>query len=271
MVQIQIKMVFETLSSLVDERGIARLTLLRPHVHNALNMTLIREMRQALRGFAEMSELRALVLTGSGKSFCAGGDLKWMQEMTNQDDSERMKDAEELALLLSELNRLPFLVVGRINGPAYGGGLGLISCCDIAIGVESATFSLSEVTLGLIPATISPYVVKRLGESNARRVMLNARRFSAKEAVQLGLLHQAVPDEDLDAVVEKEVNGVLRCAPEAVSASKKLISAVDGRPAEKVLNETIERLAQTWETESCREGIAAFLEKRKPSWNPEDQ
>ena len=174
-----------------------------------------------------------------------------------------MKDAEELALLLSELNRLPFLVVGRINGPAYGGGLGLIACCDIAIGVESATFSLSEVTLGLIPATISPYVVKRLGESNTRRVMLNAKRFSAKEAVQLGLLHQAVPDEDLDAVVEKEVNGVLRCAPEAVSASKKLISAVDGRPAETVLNETIERLAQTWETESCRKPLTrSYTDKR---------
>ena len=262
---------FETLKCSVDLKGIGRFALERPEVHNALNMQLIRKMRQALRGFAEMTEMRALVLTGSGKSFCAGGDLKWMQEMTNQDDSERMKDAEELALVLSELNRLPFLVVGRINGSAYGGGLGLISCCDIAIGAESAMFSLSEVTLGLIPATISPYVVNRLGESNARRVMLNARRFSAKEAVQMGLLHQSVPDEDLDAVVETEVNGVLRCAPEAVSASKKLISAVDGRPAGKVLNETIERLAQTWETESCREGIAAFLEKRKPSWNPEDQ
>ena len=257
---------FETLKCSADLKGIGRLALQRPQAHNALNMQLIREMRQALRGFTEMSELRALVLTGSGKSFCAGGDLKWMQEMTNQDASERMKDAEELALLFSELNRLPFLVVGRINGPAYGGGLGLIACCDIAIGVESAIFSLSEVTLGLIPATISPYVVKRLGESNARRVMLNARRFSAKEAVQLGLLHQAVPDEDLDAVVEKEVNGVLRCAPEAVSASKELIAAVEGRPPEEVLGETIERLARTWETESCREGIAAFLEKRKPPW-----
>ena len=244
-------------------KGYRVLELHRPQAHNALNMELIREMRQALR---EMEGMRALVLTGEGQTFCAGGDLKWMEEMTKQDVPGRMKDAEELALMLSELNRVPFPVIGRINGPAYGGGLGLISCCDIAIGVESATFSLSEVTLGLIPATISPYVVKRLGESNARRMMLNARRFSAREALELGLLHKVVPDDKLDAAVEEEVKAVMRCAPEAVSASKELIAAVEGRPPEEVLGETIERLARTWETESCRQGIAAFLEKRKPPW-----
>ena len=172
--------------------------------------------------------------------------------------------------MLSELNQLPIPVIGRINGSAYGGGLGLISCCDIAIAVESATFSLREVTLGLIPATISPYVVKRLGESNARRMMLNARRYNAREALQLGLIHRVVRDEELDDAVEEEVRAIQCCAPEAVSASKDLIAAVDGQSTDEVFGETIERLAQTWETESCQEGIVAFLEKRKPTWNPED-
>ena len=137
-------MKFGCLEFNLDARKIGRLNLMRLHAHNALNMELIREMRQALR---EMDGLRALVLTGEGKTFCEGGDLKWMEEMTKQEVPDRMKDAEELALMLSELNRAPFPVIGRINGPAYGGGLGLISCCDIAIGVESATFSLSEVTI----------------------------------------------------------------------------------------------------------------------------
>ena len=170
--------------------------------------------------------------------------------------------------MLSELNQLPIPVIGRINGPAYGGGLGLISCCDIVIAVESATFSLSEVTLGLIPATISPYVVKRLGESNARRMMLNARRYNAREALQLGLLHRVVRVDELDDAVEEEVRAIQRCAPEAVSASKELIATVEGQSAHELVGETIERLAKTWETESSREGIAAFLEKRKPTWNP---
>ena len=261
---------FLTLKYLKDFRDIGWLGLQRPQARNALNMELIRELRKAFQDMEKIKDLRALVLTGEGRSFCAGGDLKWMEEMTKQETSERMKDAEELALMLSELNQLPFPVIGRINGHAYGGGLGLISCCDIAIAVESATFSLSEVTLGLIPATISPYVVKRLGESNARRMMLNARRYNAKEALQLGILHRVVRVEELDDAVEEEVRAIQRCVPEAVSASKELIALVDGQSAAEVVRETIERLAQTWETESCREGIAAFLEKRKPTWNPED-
>ena len=259
---------FKNLNLTKHNNNLAGIKLHRTQAHNALNMELIREMRQALR---KMKGLRALVLTGEGKTFCAGGDLKWMEVMTKQEISGRMKDAEEVALMLSELNRVPFPVIGRINGPAYGGGLVLSSCCDFAIGVEAATFSLSEVTLGLIPATISPYVVKRLGESNARRMMLNARRFSAREALELGLLHKVVPDDKLDDTVEEEVKAVMRCAPEAVSASKELIAAVEGRPPEEVLGETIERLARTWETESCRQGITAFLENRKPPWISEDR
>ena len=260
---------YKTLELTADENQVATLTLMRPEIHNAMNPLLILEMRQAMDELRKKAKPRALVLTGSGKSFCAGADLNWMKEMTGQEESERGKDAAQLASMLGELNSLGFLVIGRINGAAYGGGIGLVSCCDIAISAESARFSLSEVTLGVIPATISPFVVQRIGSSNARRVMLNGYRFSAQEAVHLGLLHRSVPDSELDEAVNEEVKAVLRCAPEAVKAAKDLIGAVRGREPEGVKEDNAERLARTWETESCREGIAAFLDKRKPTWHPE--
>ena len=262
-------MAYETLELTVDENQVATLTLMRPEIHNAMNPLLILEMRHVMDELRKQVKPRAMVLTGSGKSFCAGADLNWMKEMTGQEESERMKDAKELASMLGDLNNLGCLVIGRINGAAYGGGIGLVSCCDIAIGAESSRFSLSEVTLGVIPATISPFVIQRIGSSNARRVMLNGHRFGAQEAVRLGLLHRSVPDSGLDEAVNEEIKAVLRCAPEAVRAAKDLIGAVRGRELESVKEETAERLAQTWKTESCREGIAAFLEKRKAAWHPE--
>ena len=262
-------MAYETLDLTVDENQVATLMLMRPEIHNAMNPLLILEMRQAMDKLRKQVKPRAMVLTGSGESFCAGADLNWMKEMTGQEDSERRKDAKELASMLGELNSLGCLVIGRINGAAYGGGIGLVSCCDIAIGAESARFSLSEVTLGVIPATISPFVVQRIGPSNARRVMLNGHRFGSQEAVRLGLIHRSVSDSGLDEAVREEIRAVLRCAPEAVRAAKDLVGVVRGKEPKSVKEETTERLAQTWKTESCREGIAAFLEKRKPAWHPE--
>ncbi len=256
----------QTLKLEVDSRGVASLSLNRPDVHNAMNMTLIREMRSVLAELRVREDIRALILTGAGKSFCAGGDLRWMQAIAQQKRKERIADAAELARMLGELNALNTLVICRVNGAVYGGGLGLVSCCDIALGAHSAVFALTEATLGLIPATISPFVVRRIGESHARRVMLNAKRFDAEEAARLGLLHRAVPDEELDDAVGKEIRNVMRCAPQAVAASKVLISAVIGHSPEDCRDDTAGRLADTWETESAREGISAFLEKRKPVW-----
>ena len=171
--------------------------------------------------------------------------------------------------MFGELDQLNKPLIGRINGLSFGGAVGLIACCDIAVAVEGALFSLTEVVLGLIPATISPFVLRRIGPSNARRVMLNAHRFSAEEAVNLGLISKAVSVDKLDEAIEKEINELLRCSPEAVSATKRLIAEVRGKEPADVRSATIEKLANAWESDSIKEGIDAFFSKRKPVWNPE--
>ncbi|MFT6774926.1 MAG: methylglutaconyl-CoA hydratase [Paracoccaceae bacterium] len=249
-----------------DARGVATLALARPEKHNAMNADMIADISAAAAQLAGDPAVRVVVLTGRGASFCAGGDLAWMRQQMTADRATRMEQARLLARALGALNTLPKPVIGRINGPAYGGGMGMISVCDVAVAVDDARFGFTETRLGLIPATISPYVLARMGEAMARRVFMSARLFGADEAVTLGLLSRAVPAADLDAAVEAEIAPYLTCAPEAVAASKALTRALGVRIDDAVVEDSVGRLADTWETASASEGIDAFFARRKPVW-----
>lgn len=257
---------FETLLLAVDARSVATLTLNRPTTHNALNATLIAELKRAADWLTGQSSLRAVVLTGAGASFCAGGDLGWMQQNMKKSRAERVAESFELALMLRALNELPMPLIGRINGPAYGGGVGMISVCDVSVAVDTGVYCLTEVRLGLLPANIAPYVVARMGEANARRTFLTAKRMNAAEARRLGLVSEVVGAEQLDAAVERELADLLQCAPGAVAATKKLVSYVDSHDLPTSMIYAADKLADAWETEEGREGIAAFFAKRAPAW-----
>jgi len=257
---------FETLLLSVDARGIATLTLNRPATHNALNATLIAELKRAADWLTGQSSLRAVVLTGAGASFCAGGDLGWMQQNMKKSRAERVAESFELALMLRALNELPMPLIGRINGPAYGGGVGMISVCDVSVAVDTGVYCLTEVRLGLLPANIAPYVVARMGEANARRTFLTAKRMNAAEAKRLGLVSEVVGAEQLDAAVERELADLMQCAPGAVAATKKLVSYVDSHDLPTSMIYAADKLADAWETEEGREGIAAFFARRAPAW-----
>jgi methylglutaconyl-CoA hydratase len=257
---------FETIQLATDERGVATLTLNRPRQHNALSGLMIDELLTATLRLANDDAVRIVVLTGSGTSFCAGGDLGWMREQINATRTDRIEAARKLALMLKALRDLPKPLIGRVNGQAYGGGVGLISVCDGAIGVTGARFGLTETKLGLIPATISPYVVARIGQAHALRTFTSARLFGADEAKHIGLLHQVVEAEQLDASVEAEIRPYFSTAPSAVAASKRLVHALGSPIDEAVIEMTLIRLADTWETPEAAEGIAAFFAKQSPSW-----
>ncbi len=259
-------MAYETLKVATDKRGVCQVTLARPDVHNAMNKALIAEMRDAVRNIAGDENIRVVVLTGEGKSFCAGGDLRWMEANAAMAREGRIHEAGELADMLYELDTLPKPVIGRINGAAYGGGTGMMAVCDLTIGVRTARFGLTEVRLGLIPATISPYVVRAMGPGNARKVFFSGRLFSAEEAHGLNLLGQVVAPEDLDAAVEKEVVEFLQAAPGAIAATKRLVHFVAAHDHEKNRDYTLTALADAWETEEGQQGITAFLNKQTPWW-----
>ncbi len=250
-----------------DERGVARLTLTRTEVHNAFNDQLIAEMTTALKGMEEDPRVRVVVLAAEGKSFSAGADLNWMQAMAGYSEAENLRDAEALAELLRTLNFLTKPTVALVQGPAFGGGVGLVSACDIAIASEEASFALTEVKLGLIPSVISPYVVAAIGQRAARRYLLTAERFSAETAYYLGLVHRVVPPHGLEQAGEDMVEALLKNGPQAVAACKDLIFAVAERPATpEVIADTARRIARVRVSAEGQEGLAAFLEKRKPSW-----
>lgn len=251
----------------VDARGVARLSLNRPENRNAMSQELMRELRAAAKEVAEDASVRVIVLTGAGEVFSAGGDLKGMHRQAGNTREGRLGDATEFATVLWELDRLPKPLIGRINGSAFGGGLGLISVCDIAVGLADSTFRLSEVTLGLIPATISPFVVAKIGVPNARRIMLNARKLDGIVAEKLGLLDIVVRTvQELDEAVEREIAATLECAPGAVANAKKLIQFVSTHNPQENLDYTVTALADAWESAEIREGIEAFMNKRKPKW-----
>ena len=247
--------------------GRATLTLNRPDVHNAFDDVLIARLTGELQALDSNPDVRAVVLAAAGKSFSAGADLKWMQRMAGYSEAENLADAEALAELMKTLNGMTKPTIARVQGDAYGGGVGLIACCDIAVASESARFSLSEVKLGLIPAVISPYVIAAIGERQAGRYMLSAERFDAAEARRVGLIHEVTAPDALDAAVNGIVESLLANGPKAMAEAKALIRAVAGRPIEASLNaDTAARIARIRASVEGREGVAAFLGKRKPDW-----
>jgi methylglutaconyl-CoA hydratase len=256
----------ETLELEVDERGVASLRLNRPDVHNAMDATMIGELTEVAGRLGRDPAVRVVVLTGTGRSFCAGGDLGWMKAQMAADAPTRAREARSLAEMLGALDRMPKPLIGRVQGQAFGGGVGLMSVCDVAVGVESAKFGLTEVRLGLIPATIGPYVVARMGAARARRVFFSGRLFGAAEAVELGLLSRAVPDDALDDAIEAEIAPYLSAAPGAVAAGKALVADLAPAVDEAQIAATIDALVSRWESEESAEGIGAFFEKRKARW-----
>ncbi|WP_428688132.1 crotonase/enoyl-CoA hydratase family protein [Roseibium sp.] len=259
-------MSFETISITADERGVATLTLDRAEKHNSLSARMIAELTDAAAQLAADPRIRIVVLTGAGASFCAGGDLGWMREQFEASRETRISEARKLATMLKALNELPKPLIGRVQSQAFGGGIGMMSVCDTVVAVDSAKFGLTEVRLGLIPATISPYVLARMGEGKARRVFMSARIFGAVEARDLDLVARVVPETDLDEAIEQEIKPYLSASPAAVAASKALARSLGMAITEEIIEDTIRRLANTWETPDAREGISAFFEKRKPAW-----
>ena len=249
-----------------DDRGVALMRLNRPEKHNAFSPELIDALASAADSLAADDAVRVVILTGAGPSFSAGADLNWMKAQMTADRAQRITEARRLAGMLKALNELPKPLIARVNGQAFGGGLGLISIADVAIAVDTARFAFTETRLGLTPATISPYVLARMGEGRARRVFMSSRRFDAHEARELGLISNVVAEADFDAAIEREAVPYLSCSPQAVAASKRLARRRGPVIDDAILTETAEHLADMWETEDAREGVAAFFDKKAPSW-----
>jgi methylglutaconyl-CoA hydratase len=259
---------FQTIEFKVDARGVAWLTLNRPDVRNAMNGQMYDEARAVVKQADTDPAIRVLVLTGAGDAFCSGGDFKYQQAQSQRRHADRVAEASKLALWLGELDTLSKPLLGRINGFAFGGGVGLVSVCDFAVAAADVKFCLSEVSLGLLPSMISPYVVRKMGVSNARSVFLNAQVFKAAKAEAFGLVHEVVDREMLDATIEKQIVAYLRCAPGAVAATKRLIDYVDRHDTLANLHHTVDRVAEMWASDEAAEGIESFLQKRAPSWVP---
>ena len=250
-----------------DSRGVATIWMTRAEKHNAMSVQMMDEMTEAAKALGADDGVRVVVLAAEGKSFCAGGDLGWMKDQFGADQATKEQEARRLADMLWALNFLPKPLIGRLQGNAFGGGVGMASVCDVAIGVDSLKMGLTETKLGLIPATIGPYVLARMGEAMARRVFMSARLFGADEATILGLLARAVSAEDLDAAVEAEVSPYLSCAPGAVADAKALAQSVCGNVTREAVDESTLALAKRWESPESAEGIGAFFEKRPAIWS----
>jgi methylglutaconyl-CoA hydratase len=259
--------VFETIDITTDVCGVATLWLNRSDKHNAMSGQMISELTLAAKQLGRDDTLRVVVLAAHGKTFCAGGDLGWMRDQFEADPVVRAAEARKLAEMLQALNTLPKPLIGRLHGNAFGGGVGLASVCDVAIGADTLFMALTETLLGLIPATIGPYVCARMGEARARQVFMSGRRFDAAEAVTLGVLARAVPLDELDAAIEAEVEPYLHCAPGAVARSKALLRALGPQIDDAVIDYTIQELTRCWEGDEAQEGITAFFEKQKPGWS----
>lgn len=250
-----------------DQAGTARVTLNRPEVHNAFGDDLIAELIDILTQLDGDESVRTVVLGATGKSFSAGADLNWMKRMAGYTDAENFADAMQLGELMHLLNTLSKPTVIVVQGAAFGGGVGLIACGDIVIAADSAVFSLSEVRLGLIPSVISPYVIDAIGARAARRYFLTGERFDAREALRLGLAHEVVPQNALDSALQKILQALHQCAPRAKAAAKETIAMVHRAPRDEALRrETARRIADIRGSAEAREGVSAFLEKRKPVW-----
>lgn len=254
-----------------DDRGVTTLTLNRPDRHNAFDDTLIVELTAALRRLGDDGGVRAVVLASTGRSFSAGADLDWMRRVAGHSFDANFSDAAGLAALMHTLDRLPKPTIALVQGAAYGGGVGLVVCCDVAIAAERASFCLSEVKLGLTPATISPYVVNAIGAHWARRLFQTAEVVTAERAREIGLVQDVVPDGGLADAADALLNAILQGAPGAQADAKDLVFLLEGRPVDGALaDETGRRIALRRASDEGREGITAFLEKRPPAWRRGD-
>lgn len=245
----------------------ATLTLTRPELRNAFNDEVIAELTQAFTELGQREDVRAIVLAAEGPAFCAGADLNWMRRMADYDREQNLADAARLAEMLRVIHQCPKPVVARVQGDVYAGGMGLVACCDIALSIDSAHYCLSETRLGLLPATISPYVLRAMGPRAAQRYCLSAERFDAAEALRIGFVHEVVPADQLDARVDAVVKALLQASPAAVRACKRLLQDVAQREIDAALiAQTVEAIADIRSSTEGREGVQSFLQKRQPSW-----
>jgi methylglutaconyl-CoA hydratase len=260
----------QTIDVKTDARGVATVTLSRPDKHNAINAQMIAELKGAAEALGADDSVRVVVLAGEGKSFCAGADLGWMCEQAEKDRAGKMAEARALAAMLGAWNALPKPVIGRVQGAAYGGGIGLIAVCDMAIAADAAKFALTETRLGLIPATIGPFVVRKMGEAFARQVFFSAKPFGPDFALRAGLIGRVAAAVDgLDTAVEEEAAAYLQCAPGAVADAKALARGLGGTDPLELAEMTANALADRWETDEAQAGIAAFFAKQTPPWRAE--
>jgi methylglutaconyl-CoA hydratase len=246
---------------------VATVTLNRPDVRNAFNETMIAEVTSAFQSLDGRDDVRAVVLAANGKAFCAGADLNWMKKMAGYSDEENRADAMRLTAMLSAIYHCNKPVIARVSGDAYAGGMGLICACDIVVALDTARFCLSEARLGLIPATIAPYVIRALGEQASRRYFTTAELFDCATALRLGLVSESVSEEQLDATVQQLADTLCANGPHAVRACKQLVQDIAGRELDEALiADTASRIARVRASAEGREGVASFLEKRTPSW-----
>lgn len=246
---------------------IASITLTRPDLHNAFNEIMIRELQEAFSRFGKNSTVRAVILSGEGKSFCAGADLNWMKQMVDYTFEQNVEDAHALAAMFRAIYNCPRPVIARVHGAAFGGGVGLLAACDMAFATENATLCLSEVKLGLLPAVISPFVLKKIGQTHAQRYFLTAEKFTAKEAGRMGLIAEVLPDEAaLDEKIDSVVKSICGNGPEAIAQCKVLIEQVCRMDWERAVDITTKMIADRRTSKEGQEGMKAFLEKRSPTW-----
>jgi methylglutaconyl-CoA hydratase len=253
-----------------QQGGVLRLTLDRPEKSNAFDDLVISNLTEAFLRAAADPAVLVVVLAAAGKYFSAGGDLGWMQRMAGYSDAENLADAHALARLMQAIDLCPKPVLARVQGSAFAGAIGLLACCDIVVAVPAAQFAITEVRLGLIPAVISPYVVRAIGIRQARRWCLTAERFSAEQAKEMGLVHEIVAEDQLDAALKKQIDALLLAAPSALAETKSLLAMVDRPLSAEVIDETAARIARQRASAEGREGVAAFLEKRTPAWRSDN-
>jgi methylglutaconyl-CoA hydratase len=254
-----------------DPRGVATVTLNRPEKHNAFDEQFIATLTVAFRKLGADSKLRAVVLRANGRNFCAGADVDWMKRMAGHGPAENLRDAEAMAEMFRTVDAMPVPVIARVQGAALGGGCGLICLCDIALASTDATFAFSEVRLGIIPATIGPYVLRTIGTRAARRWLLTGERFGAPRAREIGLVHEVLDESGLDDAVNSVLDGILKSGPGAVRATKQLIRDLAGRAiTDDLVAMTCRRIAEIRASDEGREGLSAFLEKRLPAWTKGD-
>lgn len=255
-----------TIRTEVDARGVATIWLARSEKRNAMSAAMISDLTEAAGTLGQDAAVRVVVLAADGPVFCAGGDLGWMQDQMAADRETRRREATALAMMLKALNEMPKPLIGRVHGNAFGGGVGLMAVCDTVVAAETARFGLTETRLGLIPATIGPYVIARLGEGMARRVFMSSRLFDAAEAERLGLVARSVPEAALDEAVEEEVSAYLACAPGAVAEAKALARRLGSDVGDADIALSIDALLTRWDSDEAREGTDAFFARRKAAW-----